>query len=345
MPDARPLALTTRDRGIYDQELRDWLPKRIFDAHVHVFPRDSFPGNHVFPPKNVYRRFGCQHTAEYCRAAAHLLLPDCDFGMLSFGSPDLVVDRARAAAYTGDISDNVRDFGMTLVAPEDSPEDLERRIRTHGLIGYKPYRNYVTGKPAEDVSIPDMLPAPQMELANDLGLAVMLHIPRSDRLADPENQREMVDICQRYPKVQIIFAHIGRAYYLQNVIGQLDGIREFPNAYVDVAMVNHEGVLEYTFRNYPRERILFGSDAPIAWMRGKSVEINNQYAYLMGEDYRIGTVIYDAESAVEFTFFYYEMLRGIRRAAERAGLTRAELEAFFYANAHSLLTSVAKGLA
>ena len=345
MPDAQPLILTPRDRDVYESELRDWLPERIFDAHVHVFPRDSFPADHAFAPKNVYRRFGCEHTVEYCRDAARLLLPDCEFGMLSFGTPDLAVDRARAAAYTGAISNNVQDFGMTLVAPEDTPEELEKRIREHRLVGYKPYRNCVTGKPAEDVSIPDMLPAPQMELADTLGLAVMLHIPRSNRLADPANQREMVEICRGYPNAQIIFAHIGRAYYLQNVIGQLDGIREFPNAYIDVAMVNHEGVLEYTFQNFPRERILFGSDAPIAWLRGKSVEINNQYAYLMGEDCRIGTAIYDTEGAVEFTFFYYEMLRGIRRAAERAGLSRSELEGFFYGNAHTLLTAVAKGLA
>jgi len=151
-----------------------------------------------------------------------------------------------------------------------------------------------------------------------------------------------VDICRRYPNAQVIFAHIGRAYYLNNIIGLLDGIATCPNAFIDTAMVNHEGVLEYAFRHFPRERILFGSDAPIACLRGKSVEINNQYAYLMGEDYEIGTSIYDAKHAVAFTSFYYEQLRGIRLAAQRAGLSAAEVENILFNSASRLLTGVAE---
>ncbi|HRT30671.1 MAG TPA: amidohydrolase family protein, partial [Kiritimatiellia bacterium] len=172
--------------------------------------------------------------------------------------------------------------------------------------------------------------------------AITLHIPREERLADPVNQRQMVEICRRYPNATIIFAHIGRAYYLSNVTGFLDGIAACGNAYIDTAMVNHEGVLEYAFRHFPRERILFGSDAPIAFLRGKSVEVNNQYAYLMGEDYAIGSAIYDAAHAVRFTFFYYEQLRGIRTAAERAGLSRQEIENLFFNTAFHLFRSVAE---
>jgi hypothetical protein len=198
----------------------------------------------------------------------------------------------------------------------------------------------VTGKDPEAVSIPDMLPPEQMAVADRLGLAVTLHIPRAARLADPDNQRELIELCRAYPNAKIIVAHIGRAYYLSNVVGYLDDLAALPNAYLDLAMVNHPGVLEYAFRNFPTERILFGSDAPIAWLRGKSVEINNQYAYLMGEDYAIGTAIHDAGHAVEFTFFYYEILRGIRLAAERAGLSRLQIEGIFADNAYRLLRDV-----
>lgn len=187
-----------------------------------------------------------------------------------------------------------------------------------------------------------MLPAGQMQVADDRGLAMTLHIPRQERLADPVNQTQMVELCRRYPNVRIIFAHIGRAYYLSNIIGFMDRIAACPNAYLDTAMVNHEGVLEYAFRNFPRDRILFGSDAPIAFLYGKSVEINNQYAYLMGEDYAIGTSIYDDDHAVVFTSFFYEQLRGIKLAAERAGLSRGEIEDLFFNNASHLFTDVAE---
>jgi predicted TIM-barrel fold metal-dependent hydrolase len=338
------VSLTARDRELYGRLAAEGLPERVFDAHVHAFERACFPPGFDFPPRECYRRFGGEHTLEQFQEATGTLLAGRTAGMLSFGTPHRQCDRAAAARYTGGISDNQTRFGLALVAPEDSVTELEQRLSAHRLIGYKPYRSYVTGLDAEAVRIPHILPAAQMELANALGLAVMLHIPRESRLADPDNQRDMVELCQRYPQAQIIFAHIGRAYWYQNVVGNLDGIARCPNAWLDTAMVNHPEVLHYAFTHFPRERILFGSDAPIAWLRGKSVEINDQYAYLMAEPYAIGTAIHDPGSTVEFTFFYYEMLRAVLEAARRAGWTAADLEGFFWGNGHGLCAGVAERL-
>lgn len=339
-----PIAWTERDRACWEEELLPWLPKRLFDAHVHVFQQTSFPPGFTFPPRNCYHKFGGQFDGDQCLDLAELLLPGIEFGMLCFGTPHLQTNRDEAARYCGTIADNQRIFGMTMVSPRDEAVEVERRVLEYGLVGYKPYRNFVTGRDPELVSIPDMLPAAQMAVADRLGLAITLHIPRADRLASPANRRELAKLCRHYPNTKVIVAHIGRAYYLSNVVGYLDELAALPNAYLDLAMVNHPGVLEYTFRNFPTERILFGSDAPIAWLRGKSVEINDQYAYLMGEDYAIGTSIFDLGHAVEFTFFYYEMLRGIRLAAERAGLARTQIEGIFADNAYALLRGVRANL-
>ncbi len=330
-----------RDRNVYARELRDFLPPRLFDAHVHLFDAASLVPGVEFPPKSCYRKFGGTFTLDQFLAWAAEWLPEQDMHLNGFGHPGPENDRDRVAAYMACVSDHQRVFGMALVSPKDLTEDVIRRVEANHLIGYKPYLGYVDWKPADDITIDDMLPEPQMAYANEKGLAIMLHIPRPGRLADPVNQRDMVAFCRRYPNAQIIFAHIGRAYYLSNVVGFLEGIAACPNAFIDTAMVNHEGVLEYAFRHFPRERILFGSDAPIACLRGKSVEINNQYAYLMGEDYEIGTSIHDAKNAVAFTSFYYEQLRGIKLAAERAGLTAAEAENILFSNAHRLFTAVA----
>ncbi len=342
--NAPALARTERDVRIYEEELREWLPPRILDVHVHVFERTCFPAEYRFPPKSCYRKFGCRHTLEQCLEISRILLPDMEFGMLCFGTPERSANREKASAYTGSVCDNKRIFGLTLVSPEDTVAEIEERIQRDRLIGYKPYHNLVAWKEAEAVTIPDMLPDEQMRLANDLGLAITLHIPRAGRLADPDNQEEMVALCERYPNAQIIVAHIGRAYFRRNVVGMLDELARRPNAWLDTAMVNHPGVLEYAFTHFPKERILFGSDAPVAWLRGKSVEINHQYAYLMGEDYAIGTSIHDAHHAVEFTFFYYEMLRGIREAAAKAGLSPKDVEGLFHTNAHTLLSGIAARL-
>lgn len=333
---------TARDAEVYKQEFRDFLPPRLFDAHVHLLDRTCLLPGTVLPAKHCFQKFGGVFTLDQLLAWAAVWLPDQEYHVNSFGMPSFDSDLDASAAYSGRIADNRRSFAMALVAPRDPREAVIRRVEENRLIGYKPYHEFVEGKRKADITIHDMLPAPQMEAADERGLAIMLHIPRPDRLTDPVNQKQMVEICRRYPRAQIIFAHIGRAYYLNNVIGMLDGIADCPNAYIDTAMVNHEGVLEYAFRHFPRERILFGSDAPIACLRGKSVEINNQYAYLMGEEYEIGTSIRDASQVVAFTSFYYEQLRGIKLAANRAGLTAAEVGNVFFNNAHRLFTTVAR---
>jgi len=333
---------TAADRQVYERELRAFLPAKILDAHIHIFDRSCLIPGARFAPKSVYEKFGGTFTFEQCLEWAATLLPEQAFHLNCFGQPSFESDLEASADYSGRIADNRRCFAMALVSPKDSAAAVVDRVERNRLIGYKPYLNFVDWKAKRDISIQDMLPAAQMEAADTRGLAITLHIPRDGRLADPVNQAQMVELCRRYPNVQIIFAHIGRAYYLSGVAGFLDGIAACPNAYIDTAMVNHEGVLEYAFRNFPRDRILFGSDAPIAFLRGKSVEINNQYAYLMGEAYEIGTSIYDAEHAVSFTTFYYEQLRGIKLAAERARLSRGEIEDLFFNSAFRVFRSVAE---
>ena len=330
------------DRQVYERELKGFLPERIFDAHVHLFDRSCLHPDVRFPAKHCYQKVGGVFSLTDFLAWTAELCPEQTFHVNAFGHPSYESDLEASAAFAGGCSDNSRFFGMALVSPRDTAEAVVRRVEGNRLVGYKPYLTFVDGKDPREITIGDMLPAALMEVADRRGLAITLHLPRPGRLADPVNQTQMVELCRRYPRAQIIFAHIGRAYYLRCAVGFLDGIAACPNAFIDTAMINHEGVLEYAFRKFPLERILFGSDAPIAFLRGKSVEINNQYAYLTGEDYEIGTSIYDARCAVAFTSFFYEQLRGIKLAAERAGLSACDIEKIFFHNADRLFKAVAE---
>ena len=58
----------------------------------------------------------------------------------------------------------------------------------------------------------------------------------------------MIALCEKYPDIRFIFAHIGRAYFLSGIKdSNLDEFVQFPNAYFDTAMLNHQGVFKYTF--------------------------------------------------------------------------------------------------
>jgi hypothetical protein len=164
---------------------------------------------------------------------------------------------------------------------------------------------------------------------------VMLHVPRPGRLADPLNQRQIVELCTRYPRARIVLAHVGRAYYLAGVAGCLDRLKDLPNLYYDLAMLNHWEVLEHLFRTVPADRVLFATDTPIALAPGKSVEINDQYTYVTPVPWDIS--ICDDRGRLRFTSFLYEELRAIRKAVERLGLGRTFVEGLFYGNGMRLL--------
>jgi len=61
----------------------------------------------------------------------------------------------------------------------------------------------------------------------------------------------------------------------------------------------------------------------------------------MGEDYAIGTSLLDTSHGVNFTTFFYEQLRGIKLAAQRAGLSRSDVENLFFNNADRLFRAAA----
>jgi hypothetical protein len=174
-----------------------------------------------------------------------------------------------------------------------------------------------------------------MEIINRLGLIVMLHIPRRLRLADPLNQTHLAELCARYPNARIVLAHIGRAYFLKCAIGQFERMKELPNLYYDLAMVQHWEVMEYTFETVGAGKVLYGTDIPIALAPGKSVEINHQYTYVTPEPWDLS--ISDDHGKIQFTSFLYEELRAFKRAAARIGLNRRDVESIFYDNGMTLL--------
>ena len=324
------------DRRIYAEELAPYLPQRIFDAHIHTWDSNAFPADFRFPEQDCRARFGGTFTPGMFHSAMEELLPEQKVNFNGFGMPH---DRADRNVVPENLPPG--DMINVIISPDDPAEVVEERINRAHAVGVKPYWNYAArlyGKTADEVEIRDMISPAQLKMLNRRKLAITLHIPRSGRFADPVNQCQMIELCENYPDIRIIFAHIGRAYFRKAIYqSNLDEFVKYPNVYFDTAMLNHEGVFRYAFDHFPVNRILFGSDAPIALLRGKSIEINNQYAYLMGENYAIGTTIYDAGSPVRFTFFYYEQLRALLNTVPAGGA-----EMVFFSNAEKLFEGIGR---
>ena len=294
--------LTDTDRKVYETELRDRLPDRIFDAHVHLLEKKDFPAGFQFKPKAVFGYFQGEFSVQDWEEFLPHLLPGKEVYYNAFNLPHNEVDRNATPRCR---------FNMSLISPRDPVEQLQSRMEKSRSIGVKPYW-YYSGKSAAETQIMDMMTAAQLKMLNDRKAVVTFHIPRPGRFEDPLNQRQMVQLCEEYPDVTFIFAHIGRAYYMQNIrLSNLEELSRYPNCYFDTAMLNHKEVFQYTLDHFPAERILFGTDAPIALLHGKSVEVNNSYLYLCAEDCLVGTMAYVPGMREVFTLFYYEQLRAL----------------------------------
>ena len=63
------------DRKVFAEELAPRLPKKLFDAHVHVFNKDCFPEGFSLGEKSCYQKFGGEHRSEFCVEMYKKLLP------------------------------------------------------------------------------------------------------------------------------------------------------------------------------------------------------------------------------------------------------------------------------
>ncbi len=332
-PSWKETTIHERNRKIFAEELDAFLPDAILDFHVHVFNAGVVPDGEPFScAGHPIDRYDLQELAGDLDAA----YPGRASKAVCFGFPEVGYDRRKNNEYLAAACDSQQFFALRLFDPvEDEPAGVKKDLESGRFRGIKPYPNYVRKADVNAVEIPEMLPAWVMEIVNALGQIVMLHIPRKARLADPLNQRQIVELGNRYPKARIVLAHIGRAYYLKNVMGNLQALKAVPNLYYDLAMVNHWEVMEHLFQTVPADQILYGTDIPLALAPGKSVEINDQYTYVTPVPWELS--ISDDHGRLRFTSFLYEELRAIKKAVERLGLPRDFVQGLFYDNGMKLL--------
>ncbi len=321
-----------RNARIFADEFDSWLPEKILDFHVHLFGATTLiDGEPFICAGHPLARYGVEDFERDMAA----VLPRRRVSAVCFGLPHPKYDREDNNAYVASVASD-RFFPLRLFDPcADTPESLQADLAARPFRGLKPYPDFVNPESPGSVEISGMLPPWCMEIADRLGLIVMLHIPRKGRLADPSNLSLLAEYARRYRRARIVVAHIGRAYFLKNVAGNLDALAPFRNLFIDIAMLNNWEVLEYAFLRFPEDRILFGSDAPVALAPGKSVEINDQYTYVTPVPWELS--IADTQGRLTFTSFLYEELRAVKKAAVRAGKGDRFLQALFHDNGARLL--------
>lgn len=345
MPASQPLTLTDLDRRIWEQELEAILPARIFDAHTHLYQWDHFrdPEKESGPYRALLGGEWANANRDLADACDAVLLPGREVHRLAFPFPfPHHCDFAAANAFlAAELAGDPESAGLLLVHPGMSAEEAEAQVLRYGFLGFKPYRFYAASGDAVECPITDFMPEHLLEVANRYGLLIMLHLAKRDAIADPGNQRELADLCERYPNVRWVLAHCARGYSAWAIDRAAETLKRLDNVWYDTSSVCETDAIVALYRTVGPERVMYGSDdLPVGVLRGKYIAFGYAWAYLSETNHSLGLSHCDPR----MTYTRYEQLRAMRRAGDCLGLTAAHHQAIFHDTAAQLVQSVRRSL-
>jgi glutamate-1-semialdehyde 2,1-aminomutase len=320
------------DERIWEEELAAWIPKRVFDVHTHLWrPQDCLltPDDTVWPRPKHIDEYGVVGLADVRRVDS-VLLPGREMEYLLIPSPWRKTDWEAQTAF---MADEAQGETLTLaemsLSPTMNPEWIRAKIDQYGLVGLKPYRT-MTDDPV-NCRITDMVPEAVLELADEKGLIITMHMAKERALADPENIEDLQRLSPRYPNIRWILAHCARCFAPWAIEKSLDQIRDLPNLWIDISAVCASEVFDILLDRFPAERIMYASDGMAGWMRGKYIWWGYTWEWMPEGSLKTSHADWHA------TYSLYEQLRALGHALQLHRWTPQQIEALFWDNAMRLL--------
>lgn len=337
------LQITEYDRFVYENELKDFLPDEFIDFHVHINKNtfDSWGGHNG--GSTWTDLVADEMTAENLLDGLKQLFPAQKVTPLVFGG--VLCDLDQVNDYVRDTS-KIYGYPTLYRTSYDMPADeLEERVKAGGFLGFKPYlSNCPPYIPPKETRIYDFMPPEQLEIANKNGWIVMLHIPRDERLKDPVNLAQLMEIEEKYPNLKLIVAHIGRAYSKQDLGNAFEILGKTKNMYFDFTANLCDDAIRTCIETVGTERLIFGSDLPISIMRMyRIVDENGVYHNVVprGLYGDVSKEPHMRETDEEnVTLMIYEQLRALKRVAADIKLRDKDVENILFGNARRLIASV-----
>lgn len=333
------LKMTDYDRKVYETELKDFLPDNIIDFHTHLglvkFDYEGkFNGGSTWT-KKVYDEM----SAEDLLGAYKEMFPDKTVTPLIFGDCVHNVNQVNELTYESGKKYHLPTLYRT---SWDMPADeLEENMKKGGFLGIKPYQTFCpTYIPANEIRIFDFLTPEHLEVMDRNGWIVMLHTPRSGRLKDPVDLAQLMEIEEKYPNLKLVVAHIGRAYAKEDIGNAFEILKNTKNMYFDFTANVCDDAIKACIEAVGPERLIFGTDMPIAIMRMYRIVEDGVYYNVVPRGL-YGDVTGEAHmretDETDITMMIYEQFRALKRVAAELKLTDKDVENIVYGNAKRLL--------
>ena len=330
------------DIPFYKTEIEPRLPEEILDFHVHVWQPDQYKINPFSDDVKglKYMVFGSDYSFDQLFKDTSMMLPGKVYKSVCFGNPGPAVDPVKTNKYVRDGAAGNSSVYPLMVAGKGllAAEQIEKEIIEGGFLGYKVFLNWF-GNDYGSIGVDDMLGPVEMKIAQKYKLIVLLHVPGHGRLADPAISQGVRNLAGSYPSAQIVLAHCGRCYLPDEMKHAVSAIKDLENVYLDTAMVMDPTVLEILLEQIDSRRLLFATDLPIAFMRGRRVYVMDHWVDVVLEGYPQSSYRIQSND-IRATFMVYEIMLAIIRAGERIKLKEKEIKSIFHDNGMRIINRV-----
>jgi predicted TIM-barrel fold metal-dependent hydrolase len=138
----------------------------------------------------------------------------------------------------------------------------------------------------------------------------------------------------------LVLAHLGRSYTLPHAQESLPQLADDEGLYFDLSAVLNPEVLRFALETIGPDRLLYGTDNPILYMRGRRQWRGRTYVNRTSHPFFFNRDREPPEVEARYTLYLYEALRALRQACEQVGLDRRQVEALFHDNARRLIGQI-----
>ena len=325
----KKISLTETDRFIYENEIRPFLPNRIFDAHTHLFGNEYHPN---YEEEFVLREFNDIGLADMQHWWS-TLFSGIDVTGLVMAYPSKDCDIEGENEFVARQVRNTENRFLLMTSPGLPVKKLEEQILLLKPAGLKPYFIF-SSIPEPNLSrITDFIPEEQIALADKYRLSITLHFAKPRGMADQQNLMDITRLVADYPNCNFILAHCGRCFIPPNMEEALKKLPVAENLWLDTSAVCDIGVFLYLFDMYDSKKILFGTDSiSSTGFKGNYIRLGMGWNCCYIEMFQKP----QEPEITTSTFAVYENLCAMLHAARFCKLSEADLENIFYNNASGL---------
>lgn len=308
------------------ERYRDFLPKRVFDAHMHVYCDGSIP---AFSGTSVFSAPAAA-PEDYLRDMRQLLPGVRSFGMNCIPMPDPALTqtdnglRSRVNRFAAEAAAHTRACcASAYILPSDSVETIHHFTDQPQVRALKCYAYGAGRAEIEPLDVEDFLPESAWAAAKEKKIPIILHLMHPEGISDKSNLDYVEQMTARYPEVPLVLAHCARSFASWTLIRQLRSLPDRENIWFDLSAICESGPMLACLLKTNCKRVVWGSDYPICMHRGRAITLAGSQTWLDS----------DAFSSLPRTYIAVENLQALYEAALLMNLDQTQVDDIFYHNA------------